>query len=136
MSGEAMNAVQAAVYTALTGASAVTDLVSTRIHDQVPEGLTTFPFIEFGDPTAQPFDATVMRGQTEDLTLHVWSRTGGRKQTQQVLAAIYATLHRQALTITGHSHVQTIHRFQTVLADPDGETWHGLTRFEITTQAA
>ncbi len=134
MSADATNAVQAAVYTALTGASAVTDLVSTRIYDQVPEGLETFPYITFGNPVTSPFDAAVMRGQTEDLTLHVWSREGGRKQTQQVLAAIHATLHRQPLTVTGHTHIQTLHRFATVLKDPDGETFHGVTRFEITTQ--
>lgn len=135
MSGDATNAVQAAVYTALTGASAVTDLVSTRIHDQVPENLATFPYIELGDPVLTPFDAAVMRGQTEDLTIHAWSREGGRKQALSILEALYATLHRQPLTITGHTHVQTIHRFATVMPDPDGETWHGVTRFEIITQA-
>ncbi|MDF1720518.1 MAG: DUF3168 domain-containing protein [Minwuia sp.] len=135
MTGDATSAVQAAVYTALTGASAVTDLVGNRIYDHVPQGSDTFPYIELGDPLTEPWDGSNMLGQVENLTIHVWSRQMGRKQTAAVLAAIHATLHRQALTITGQTHVLTVKRYQTIMADADGETWHGVARYEITTQA-
>lgn len=135
MSGEAASAVQAAIYTALTGASAVTDLVSTRIYDAVPEGLSTFPYIELGDPVTEPWDGSNMLGQREDLTIHVWSREMGRKQALAVLNAIHATLHRQSLTVSGQNHVLTIQTYQTVFRDADGETWHGVARYRITTES-
>lgn len=134
MTGEAASAVQAAVHGALTGASAVTDLVSTRIYDAVPEGLSTFPYIELGDPVTEPWDASNMLGQVEDLTIHVWSREMGRKQALGVLNAIHATLHRQPLTVTGQNHVLTVKTYQTVFQDDDGETWHGVARYRITTE--
>jgi len=70
------------------------------------------------------------------LTLHVWSRAGGKKQVHDIIEAIKSTLHDQPLTRVDHDLVNLRHEFSEARPDPDGDTYHGIVRYRAVTEPA
>jgi len=68
------------------------------------------------------------------LTLHVWSRTGVKKQVHDIIEAIKSTLHDQPLTLVDHELVNLRHEFSEARPDPDGYTFHGIVRYRAVTE--
>lgn len=131
---EASWALQQAVFSALSGDAGVQALVGNpaRVFDHVPEN-TEFPYVTVGEATAVDGSTMAKDGQRHTITLHVWSRARGRKETKQVLAAIHDVLHKGALTIAGHVHAGTVFEFTDTFLDPDGLTYHGVARYRTVT---
>ncbi|MEC9346062.1 MAG: DUF3168 domain-containing protein [Pseudomonadota bacterium] len=132
MSGHATLAIRKAAYAALVADSDVGALVGDRIYDAPPEGVT-FPYVQLGDSIVTDNDTQTVNGSEEDLVLHTWSRQRGRKETDQVQAAIYGALHRQDLQISGQTLILCNRTFEQVLRDPDGVTYHGVSRYRFLT---
>ena len=130
-----------AVWQKLLAASAVTNLVSTRIYDHPLQGVS-FPYIQIGDQEQSEFDTFSTNGMDSTLTIHCWTRPGGtggplgRKQADDIMAAVFDALHRQSLSVTGQNHVFTHREFINVSLDPDGRTYHGISRYRIVTMEA
>lgn len=129
---------QQAVYSALTGASAVTALLASAsaVYNHVPQD-SAFPYITFGVDTAADWGTKTEQGQAHTLDVHVWSRYRGTKEARQVLAAVYGVLHEQpgALSVSGHTVVEVRYRFSRVVRDPDGLTYHGVAQYQVLTEA-
>ena len=68
------------------------------------------------------------------MTLHVWSRTGGKKQVHDIIEAIKSTLHDQPVTLVDHDLVNLRHEFSEARPDPDGDTFHGIVRYRAVTE--
>lgn len=132
---------QQAIYAALAADTTLRTLIGNpvRLYDRIPRGEPTFPYVTIGEATIE--DAGAKGGVNIDhhtLGLNVWSRYDGRKETKQILDAIRDVLHHQiGLTVTGHTLVELTHEFtETFIEDnPDGVTWHGVTRYGAITQA-
>ena len=75
-------------------------------------------------------------GAEHELTLHVWSRAGGKHDVLAIVEAIKATLHDQSLSLEDHHHVNLRHQFSEARLDPDGETFHGIVRYRAVTDPA
>ena len=90
MSADSSWELQQAIYTALTGDSALMAMI-TGVHDHVPQG-AAFPYVTIGEAAAVDWRTVGHDGMELTLVLHVWSRERGRQEAKQVLAEIHRIL--------------------------------------------
>ena len=121
--------VQVAVYQDLIAYTPLMNRV-TGVYDHVPQG-TAYPYVVIGEDTAIEWDTDTSDGVESTLTIHVWSRLKGRRETKEIMELIYDALHRAELQIEGLHSVFCYWEFSETFLDPDGETRHGVTRFRI-----
>jgi hypothetical protein len=127
-------ALQKAIFEKLSGdASTLAALGGPRIYDDAP-ARTEFPFVTFGQSTERDWSTGSDEGYEHLVTLHVWSRARGRRETEIVIAAARAALHDQDLTLAGHRLINLRHEFSEARRDSDGETFHGIARFRAVTE--
>lgn len=136
--GTPANALQAAVYTRLTGYAALTALVGTRVFDFVPESAQP-PFVVIGDDTAIDWSSKTNNGWETTVTIHAWDfEKAGRKSVKAILSAVYDALHRQEanITVSGFTLVQIQYEFEQTFQDTSAEGqsdrfYHGVQRFRV-----
>jgi hypothetical protein len=127
-------ALQTALYTALTTNADLTTLLGgPRVYDDAPQA-TTFPYITFGQSIVRDAATSTEPGDEHIVTIHVWSRAPGRRETQSILDQIRSLVHDRALTLTNHRLINIRHEFSDIRRDPDGETLHGLLRLRAVTE--
>lgn len=129
-------ALQSAIFTTLQADTALLALLGgPRIHDYAPQPVA-FPYVTFGQSLTRDTDTSLEPGDEHVLTLHVWSRTEGRKEAAELVAVIRDALHDRPLPLTGHRLVNLRHEFSELRRDADGETVRGLVRFRAVTEPA
>jgi hypothetical protein len=127
-------ALQRGIYQALVGSSDLTTLLGgARIYDNAPQG-AAFPFITFGQSVVRDWSTGTEDGAEHNLTLHVWSRTGGKKQAQEIIEAVRAALHDQPLILADQHLINLRHEFSEARLDPDGDTFHSIVRYRAVTE--
>ena len=127
-------ALQRGVCQTLAGSVDLTTLLgSVRIYDDAPQG-APYPFITLGQSAVRDWSTGTEDGAEHNLTLHVWSRSGGKKQVHEILEAIRAVLHDQPLMLADHHLVKLRHEFAEARLDPDGDTFHGIVRYRAVTE--
>jgi hypothetical protein len=127
-------ALQQAIFSALTGdAGLVALLGGARVYDDVPTR-AAFPYVTFAQSQERDWSTGSEDGGEHSLTLHVWSRGGGRRETQAIMAHVRALLHDVPLSLAGFRLVNLRHEFSDARRDPDGETLHGIVRFRAVTE--
>ncbi|MEQ1717275.1 MAG: DUF3168 domain-containing protein [Hyphomicrobium sp.] len=127
-------ALQQAFHAALTADAALVALLGgARVYDDVPVR-AEFPYITFGQTTERDWSTGTEPGSEHAITLHVWSRAHGRKETDDIVAAARVALHDGALTLTGHRLVNLRHEFSDARRETDGEHFHGTARFRAVTE--
>lgn len=124
---------QEIVFTALSGN------ISAGVYDDVPylpEGMPrqNFPYVVIGDDSTTAWNTDDTLGKEVAITLDIWSRTAGFKQTKAIMGEIYDILNRANLTKTGYNIVDCLCESSQALRDPDGETRHGVMDFKLTIQ--
>ncbi len=124
MSGKAMEELQQAIYAALSADSAL-DAIISGIFDRVPEG-TALPYVVIGSARAADASNASRQGALVRMELSAFSRTGGRKQTLEILQCIQAVLHLQSLSLDGGLHLvwMRVEQMQAQMLR-DGMTWQG-----------
>jgi hypothetical protein len=127
---------QEAIHARLVGdAGLSTVLGGAHVHDRPPQG-AAMPYITFG--TTRTFDAGT---STEDarehlMTLHVWSKTGGRKQCMEAMLAAGEALAGLA-ALSGAVRIVSLRRqADEIVYEPDLRAWHGVMRLRAVTEAA
>lgn len=113
--------------------------IGATVYDDVPDlpsgmPLANFPYVVIGDDTSTAWDTDDRTGANVTVTLHVWSRASGFKETKAILAAIYERLNRAQLTADGFNIIDCLWEFSDAMRDPDGQTRHGVARYRITMQ--
>ncbi|MGD9866729.1 MAG: DUF3168 domain-containing protein [Hyphomicrobiales bacterium] len=127
---------QKGIYQALAEHPQLTALLGgTKIFDDAPQK-AGFPYLTFGQSVARDWSTGGEDGEEHILTLHVWSRAGGKKETHEIIGAIRDVLHDQALPLQDHHLVNLRHEFSEARQDPDGETYHGIVRYRAVTEKA
>ena len=104
-----------------------------RVHDDHPPD-PTFPYATFGGFQSRPADSSAQAAIEHVVTLHVWSRHGGRAETLDALGALRAALHDQTLALTGQRLVLLHATFTDVFRAGDGQTTHGILRLRAVTE--
>ena len=103
-----------------------------RLYDNPPED-PVFPYLTYGPMRSEDIsaDGAVMSAHT--LTLHIWSRYGGRAQVMEVLAAVTSALQSGELSLPDINLARAQVSYTDIFRAPDGLTLHGLIRFSLTT---
>ncbi len=129
-------ALQRSVYEALAADAALLGLLGApRIFDDVPQR-SEFPYLTLGQSTVRDWSTGNDDGDEHLLTLHVWSRAEGRRETHELMSALKAALHERALALDGHRLVNLRHELSEARREPDGETYHGIVRLRAVTEPA
>lgn len=113
--------------------------ISAGVYDDVPylpEGMPreNFPYVVIGDDTTAAWDTDDTLGKEITITIHIWSRASGFKETKSIMGEVYDILNRLTIVKADYNVVDCLCEFSQALRDPDGETRHGVTRFRLTIQ--
>ncbi len=134
MAADSSWALQQAVHDALSGDATLMGMVG-GVYDHVPQG-GGFPYVTVGDGLARAWGAVDVAGVEATLVLHVWSRERGRREVKQIMAEIRRVLDDAALSLSGHALISLRFEQSRTLLEPDGLTYHGITRFRAVTHEA
>lgn len=127
-------ALRAAIHDALAIDAALTTLLGgPRIHD-VPPADAVFPFVALGEAAIAVWSTATDTGTEHALTLHAFSRSGGRAEAFAIAAAIGEALHDAQLLLVGHRLVNLRATTSEVRREADGRTFHALVRFRAVTE--
>lgn len=118
---------QKAVYQALTGNTGFMALV-TGIYDRPPQE-TVFPYVTIGEAVISDWSSATTSGTEQVISIHAWSREGGRKQAVSIMEKIYATLHDANFSVEGHTLVMIRFAGSSVTLENDGFTYQGQMKF-------
>lgn len=105
----------------------------TRVYDDPPPDVT-FPYVTLGRMESRPVDASSSDALEHVITLHAWSRYGGRAEALDVIAALRAALHNASLDVVGFKLVLMLATFADVFRSGDGRTTHGVLRLRAITE--
>ena len=123
-------ALQAALVTRLLAEEdLVAALGGARIFDGAPRG-TGFPYVTLGPASQSDWSDGTTAGADVTLTLHVWSREGGKREAWGIIGILMRVLHEASLPLSGRSLVSLRAAFAEVRRDADGITEHGVLRIE------
>ncbi|MGV3649843.1 MAG: DUF3168 domain-containing protein [Devosia sp.] len=128
-----------AMLAALQAASAVTDLVGSRIYDRAPDRQSAatenvpFPYISLGPTTAVPDDIDCMDGEEITVQLDIWSSGAGAAwgsaECRKIAGALKRALHGVELTLADNAVVSVAWELTRILDDPDPTIKHGVVQF-------
>lgn len=119
--------------------------VQTQFYQTLTPALDPVPVLDAAGPNQQfPYctigefiagESDTLNEQSIDLTVtvHVWSRQAGMKETQRLMTLIKDALDRQRFQVPGFWWVDTIFEYAQTLREADGETRHGIVRFRVGT---
>lgn len=127
--------IQKALYSKLTGNAALMSAIN-GVYDRPAQGYDDFPYVTIGEMVSVDFSGGECVGYDTTVTIHVWSRTDDRGETKQIQGLITGVLNRADLSFTDYSQIDCLKIDSTTMLDPDGETWHGVQTFNITTEEA
>ncbi|MFZ2030045.1 MAG: DUF3168 domain-containing protein [Vitreimonas sp.] len=106
-----------------------------RIYDDPPPDVI-FPYVTIARVESKPSDASGAEAIEHAITLHCWSRYGGRSEALQVIGALRDALHNAALNVEGRRLVFLFAQFSDVFRSGDGRTTHGILRLKALTEPA
>lgn len=130
------NALQTAVFQALRNDAALTGLLgSGHVFDGAPAG-TAFPYVSFGRTSVYDWSTDTESGREQLFSLHVWSRSKGRKETQDIMERIEIRLGEGLDPLNGWHLVNLRLEFSETRFDDDLSLQHGLLRFRAMLEAA
>ncbi len=135
------SALQQAVYARLNHSS-VTALLSTAyaplaaIFTDVPQSIdaekeSNFPFITIGADTITPFDSKDNVGGSGIVQIDIWDRASSMLDLKALSDVVDARLRRQAMTISGVTHITTELDSVVFTRDPDGKTKRALILYRV-----
>lgn len=104
-----------------------------RLYDEPPAS-AAYPYATLGRMETRPLDTSEASALEHIVTLHVWSRYGGRAEALDIIGALRAALHDRALTVTGRKIVLLLAGFSDVFRAGDGITTHGVLRLRAVTE--
>jgi hypothetical protein len=124
-------ALQQAIFATLAMSDAVKDAVGDppRLFDAVPRG-AAFPYIVIGDDRESDWSTATEPGTAHALTIHIWSRAAGRRETRLAAEAVIETLNGAELTIDGQALIDLRYLESESARESDGETVHAQLKFK------
>lgn len=127
-------ALRKAIHQRLAADAPLGALVAGAIHDVPPAGVP-FPYVTLGEAVVSDWSTGTEAGSEQALTLHVFSRQGGRAEAMALCAAVQVALHEAPLALDGHRLANLRATTAEVRRDGDGRTFHGFVRFRAVTEA-
>jgi hypothetical protein len=131
----AERALIAAIRAAAMAHGGVAALIGGRFYDDPPPDVV-FPYMTLGRAESRLVESQASEALEHGVTLHVWSRHGGRAEAVDVLAALRIALHNAPLSVAGRRLVLVFVQFTDVFRSGDGRTTHGVLRLRAITEPA
>ncbi len=132
--------IQKAVYTALTDDSTLTGLLADHnkftgsptpaaIYGYMPQAEdmgdnSLYPMITIGEDSILDWSTDSESGAAVTITIHIWSRANGWKESKQIEGAVYDVLHRASLSLDNYTFIGMDYESSEHIRDPDGQTLH------------
>jgi Protein of unknown function (DUF3168) len=91
-------------------------------------------YVTIGRVESRSIDASEREALEHAVTLHVWSRYGGRAEALDVLGTLRRCLHNAALGVEDRRLVLLFAQFTDVFRSGDGRTTHGVLRLKAITE--
>lgn len=130
--------IQDAVVAALTGdTDHMALLTAPGVYDSPPPTASTdmFPYEAIGALQENWADSFTEGMRSGMIQMDTWSRYHGRREAQNIQASQIMLLNRQPLSLATLHCVYITLDYNDVLQDPDGITWHGVTRYKWLVEA-
>ena len=105
--------------------------LAVPVFDFVPQENAPSNYITIGADTLAPFSTDNKNGFDGTLVIHSWAVANGRKTIKALQGAVYDSLSRADLVVTGYNSIGIDFEFSETNLDPDGVTYHGVQRFRI-----
>lgn len=104
-----------------------------RVYDDPPPDVL-FPYVTLGRVESRPADSSGGEATEHAITLHAWSRYGGRAEALDVIATLRTALHNAPLAVEGRRLILLFAQFADVFRSGDGRTTHGVLRLRAVTE--
>ena len=123
-----------ALHSALSGDGALQNSLGdpARLYDHAPDD-PVFPYLTYGPLRTEDISGDSAALTLHTLTLHVWSRYGGRIQALGILGDVRRVIEEDLSSTDAHIIAASV-GFSDCLRATDGRTTHGLMRVSIRTQ--
>ncbi|PSJ50128.1 DUF3168 domain-containing protein [Mesorhizobium ephedrae] len=127
---------QKSVFATLAGDGALSALLGGgKVYDHAPAHVA-FPYITFGRTSAFDWSTGTEIGTEHLFTLHIWSKSQGKKEALAIMERAQALLDDAPLAMTGYHLVSIRLEFSEVRFDEDISVHHGLLRFRVLMEEA
>lgn len=136
----------AAIVTAVEADSLLSGLLATPgIWNTTAPETSPFPYLVLGFSLESAADVFGAPGVVTGQTIDIWTRkstvtgsgagmTLGADQLWAIYSALYGLLHGTTLSVAGFLIVSGTLTMQATMVDPDGESLHGIARYEVTSR--
>ncbi|SJZ65265.1 DUF3168 domain-containing protein [Consotaella salsifontis] len=125
---------QTSIFQALTTDPAVISLLGgPKVFDRTPER-ANFPYLTLGRTAVVDWSTGTEDGSEHILTLHVWAKGGGKKETYEIMDKVSEKLHDAHLPLEGHNLVNLQLQYAEARQEPDSPAYHGILRFRAVTE--
>nr|WP_260440079.1 DUF3168 domain-containing protein [Cohnella lubricantis] len=103
------------------------------VFDAVPND-QAFPYVTIGDVTSVPNRTFDRFGEECTITLHIWSRYAGFKESAEILDHLNRILADTVFPVPGWEVEGCYYDFSETIRDPDGVTRHVPVRYRVKLQ--
>ena len=114
---------QQTLYQQLTGDATLMNIVS-GVFDHVPQS-TAYPFIVIGESTIRDWSNVEKQGTEHTITIRIWSRAAGRKESTTIMERIVTLLNSANLSVSGQTLRSLRFVSSNITLQDDGLTYKG-----------
>jgi Protein of unknown function (DUF3168) len=126
---------QKAIFSRLTGdAALVAQLGGAKIFDH-PAVTAKLPYVTLGQTASYDWSTASESGREHLMTVHVWSRAGGRIEAHEIMEKIRLRLDGLTQDLLTHRLVLLMLEFEDVRFDVSEDGYHGMLRYRALTEA-
>ncbi len=128
-------ALQTAIFAALSADAGIKSVLGDppRVFDEVPRD-AAMPYLVIGGDRQSDWSTATDTGAEHALTMHIWSRARGHRESKAIAEAVREALDNANLALTGHTLIGIKHQSQEFLRQTDGQTYHAVLRFRAVTE--
>jgi hypothetical protein len=124
-----------AIYDILTASAPhMALLAGAGVYDHVPQE-ADYPYESLAALSETWADGFTDGFREVTMQWDVWSRYHGRKEAHAIQSSQIALINRQSISLATLRLVSIRLDYADVLEDPDGITWHGVTRYVALVEA-
>ena len=133
MSSAALELQRAVILRLSTSVSLTAQLGGTKIYDHPASGVR-LPFITIGRTTSYDWSTASEEGREHFLTVHIWSRAGGRIETHEIMEKVRLQLEGLEAYILNHRLVLLLLEGEDVRFDIAENGYHGVLNYRALTE--
>lgn len=123
-----------AIVDALKGAAGVSALVGDRVYGPEPPSKPVWPFIRYGLPIVEPFEALCWSGSDHDVTVHAFTKGPGEDACAALASAVATALDDALIPMSGAKPIAIDWTGTQILRDTEeASAYHAIITFDCQT---